>query len=562
MCLAFGSLYAQPKASDYVPPVDIPMLLAGNVGEIRPNHFHSGIDIKTQGVTGKNILSIADGYVSRISISPTGYGKALYVNHPNGTTSLYGHLESFNEAIGAFVRDEQYRRRSFALDISVPSGRLPVRKGELIAYSGNSGSSGGPHLHFEIRDQMTQDPLNIMALGLLPGITDNIAPQFFKLWAIGVDTVRGIPVHRIGESYTVVKSGNEYIVEGNAPVKLVSPGYFAVEVIDTKNGAANTMGLYSMAQTVDGRQNFGYTIDRFSFASTRYINTLVHYELHKKARYEVLRAYVSPNNELPIYHQGTTNRGIVKLTDDQPHEVVITINDDNHNRSLLRFNVVRERRPARAEERGEPVFWLRDYTHWQNGFSLTIPAKALYESILLTVDEIPGKAPRTSYSSLFRIYDETVPLQRAMTLSIRADSLPERLQSKACLASIGANGRAIYEGGTFKSGIITTTTRTFGSYFVTTDTTAPRIRAKFEEGSNLSSQSGLAMTISDDFSGIGSWRVEIDGAWALFDYDAKTATLAHKFEDARYKQGESHTLNAVVVDNRGNTTTFKTTFTW
>lgn len=560
---AFG-LSAQPKASDYISPVEIPMLLAGNVGEVRANHFHSGIDIKTQGVVGKNVRAAADGYVSRIAVSPTGYGNALYINHPNGTTTVYAHLDSFSERIGGYVRAEQYRRKSFAVDLNLSAAQLPVKQGEIIALSGNSGSSGGPHLHYEIRDGASQDPLNLLGRGLLPGIKDDIAPQFFNLWVVHVDTVKGVPVHVVQENYPVVKTGESYGIEGDREVVFASPGYFAVEVIDTKNGAANTMGLYSLEQTVDGTRNFALSTDRFSFNTTRHINTMVHYALHKKARYEVYRTYVSPQNGLPVY-RGVVDRGIVRLKDTDAHPVEMRLTDDNGNVSTLCFRMAEGAKKVASVAQAEslwPVLWDEKFEHRADGLSVTIPANVLYESTLFGFERQAVK-PIGAYSPVYRIAaQEGVPLQRAMTVSIRPDSLPGPLQSKACLASLGARGGKIYEGGRWERGYVTGTTRTFGDYFVTVDTTAPKLEPTFQKGADLTNQRAFSLTLRDDFSGIASWSVEIDGEWALFEYDAKTHTLRHWFRDARYAKGGKHTLKATAADNKGNSTTIETEFVW
>ena len=559
-----GMLSAQPKASDYVAPVDIPVILSGNIGEIRANHFHSGIDIKTQGVIGKNILAAADGYVARIAVSPVGYGKALYVNHPNGTTTVYGHLESFNDRIAEYVRTEQYRRKAFAVDLNLSPGQLPVKQGEVIALSGNSGSSGGPHLHYEIRDGASQDPLNLLGRGLFPGVKDDTAPQFFNLWVIHVDTVRGVPVHTVQEKYPVTASGDEYTAGGDQPVVFASPGYFAVEVIDRKNGATNTMGLYTLEQTLDGNRNFGLTTDRVSFATTRHINTMVHYPLHKQAGYEVYRTYVSPQNGLPIY-RGVVDRGIIRLTDSGTHEVIMRVTDDNGNTSRLTFRMVEGEKKETALKNPEtmhPVPWDEKFEYRSGGLNVTIPANVLYESTLFSFEKLDNHRSAV-YSPVYRIESqEGVPLQRAMTVSIRPDSLPGPLQSKACLASVGRGGGRIYEGGRWERGYVTGATRTFGDYFVTVDTVPPRIEATFQPGADLTNQRAFSLTMKDDFSGIATWAVEIDGEWALFDYDAKNNVIRHWFRDARYGKGKRHTLKAVATDNKGNRKEFTTEFVW
>lgn len=553
------SLHGQSETDYYIAPVEIPMLLSGNVGEIRSNHFHSGIDIKTQGVVGKNILAAADGYVSRISVSPTGYGKALYINHPNGTTTVYAHLDRFNDKIGDYVRDAQYRRKSFAVELYPKSGDIAVTQGEIIAFSGNSGSSGGPHLHYEIRDQATQDPLNVLSAGFLKGIKDDIAPQFFHVWVIHVDTVQGVPVHRVQGKYPVVQSEGRYTVEGEGPIPFATPGYFAVEVIDTKNGASNTMGLSRLSQSIDGDQNFGIEIDRFSFATTRHINSMVHYKLHKSARYEVYRSYVAPNNELPVY-QGVKNRGIIRLTDTLPHSVEVLIEDDSQNRSLLSFRI-QENAPKSSDlPEGIPVYCDKVNTYDSSTLGLNIPYGVLYEDDLLLVD-IKEESLGGAYSSVCKVEMLSgIPLQRALTIRIRPDGLPPRLQPKACLASRGSRGQPVYEGGTWERGYVTGTTRTYGDYYVAVDSIPPRLEPNFQRGSDLTNQRGLSLIMRDNFSGIASWTVEIDGEWVLFDYDAKTHTLRHWFRDARYERGKRHKLKATATDKKGNTRTIETEF--
>jgi hypothetical protein len=555
-----GAAMGQPKATDYVSPVEIPVVLAGNVGEIRANHFHAGIDIKTQGVVGKSVLAAADGYVARIAISPVGYGKALYINHPNGTTTVYGHLDSFSEAIDRYVREEQHRRKSFAVDLYPESGRLPVRQGETVALSGNSGSSGGPHLHYEIRDAASQDAFNFMALGWFSGVRDNVAPRFFKLWVIHVDTVRGVPVHRVVDSHAVERSGNEYTVAGGKPVKFVSPGYFALQTIDRKSDASNTMGLSRLEQWVDDRPHFALTTERFDFASTRDINAMVHYALHKTAGYEVYRTYVAPNNRLPVYRD-VVDRGIVRLVDSLIHPVSIRIEDDSQNSAMLRFSIQKARPGSYDDPDAIPVRWNEGFEYRIPNLEIDIPAGVLYEDDGLQVEVIGRKSG--GYSSLYHLrFVSGIPLRQAMQVSIRPDSLPPRLQLRACLASLGPNGRRIYEGGRWERGSVTGTTRTFGEYFVTVDTIPPRIEPFFNRGADLTGQRAFSLWMRDDFSGIASWSAEIDNEWALFDYDAKGSVIRHGFRDARYEKGRRHTLRVSATDHKGNTASFETEFVW
>ena len=224
MLLSVGPTLAQSlKASDYVYPLrDVAHYFSANFGEMRPNHFHAGTDFKTDGVEGKPVVSVADGYISRISLSPSGYGLALYVTHPNGTTSVYAHLSRFRDDIHKFVLSERRRQKRSRVDIYCSADRFPVKQGEQIALSGNTGSSMGPHLHFEIRQSSDQKSLNIIAQGVVSP-KDDIAPYFMKLHYFEVDTIAGIPYHSQPTTYRVYKADNNlYRTEQRTPIKVVA----------------------------------------------------------------------------------------------------------------------------------------------------------------------------------------------------------------------------------------------------------------------------------------------------------------------------------------------------
>lgn len=542
-------------------PLDIPVLLSANYGELRANHFHSGIDIKTQGVTGKRVLAVDDGYVSRISVSPTGFGRALYVQHPDGTTTVYGHLERFIPSIETYVREQQYSKKSFKVELYPSKDKFPVSRGELIALSGNSGSSGGPHLHFEVRNR-AQVPLNALIKGTVT-VRDTIAPRAVKLYWVSLDYSGPVPVHSIRRNVAVSGTGaNKYTISGGA-LKVSGEGYFAVEIAERKNGTDSYMAPASIKAAVDGKQYFGMNIDAIPFDMARFSNAVT-LPGANATRNGVFRLAVLPNNPLRIYGN-TPNRGIIRLEDSDQHAVEIEITDDCGNISFLNFNIIRDETavPPKAIQEGKQVLWSHRFTHSGEGLLVDIPAGSLYESIIFRTQTSPQ--PAYGYSPIYSVHDPYELVQKSFTVAIDAASLPENLRSKALIGRISPEGRRSSAGGSWKAdsradaGVVETQTTVFGKFYIAVDTVAPRIVPGFKDGENMASRKSLTITISDDFSGIDTYTATIDDKWAIFEYDPKTARLIHSFDDDRWSKG-AHTLKLEVADAKGNTSTLNTKY--
>ncbi|HUM45304.1 MAG TPA: M23 family metallopeptidase, partial [Chitinophagales bacterium] len=246
-------------------PLDIPIALSANFGEIRSNHFHTGFDIRTNAETGYKVYAAADGVISRIKVSATGFGNVLYISHPNGYMTVYGHLDRFNDAIAAYVKQQQYAKQSFEVELFPDAGKFPVKKSDLIAYSGNSGSSGGPHLHFEIRDASGETfPLNPAAFYALD---DTIPPKFSALYLYGIDKTTGDPV-----KYSIKKNKSGYALV-NDSVTINKPVIgVAVEAADYMNHASNDYGIFEYRVKLDGQLIYSVKFDRFDFSNGRYVN--------------------------------------------------------------------------------------------------------------------------------------------------------------------------------------------------------------------------------------------------------------------------------------------------
>ncbi|MGA2822054.1 MAG: M23 family metallopeptidase, partial [Bacteroidales bacterium] len=280
-------------------PVDFPIMLAGGFGDVRQNHFHSGIDIRTGGEEGKPVYATADGYISRINISSTGFGKALYITHPNGFTSVYGHLKKLNGVIGNWIREQQYKKESFEIDIPVDAGVLKVKKGDIIAYSGNTGLSEGPHLHFEIRDAATQEIINPLLFGL--PFKDSTPPKIYNVRIYPFD--ENSMVNFSGNPVTLIVngSGNNCKVSSKDTVRVSGNIIFGIQALDFSNDTGSRDGITSIELFVDTVCYFSQKIERFAFAETRYANSVLDYPQVVKNGQRIMRSYIAPNNKLSMY---------------------------------------------------------------------------------------------------------------------------------------------------------------------------------------------------------------------------------------------------------------------
>lgn len=562
---AAGILPAQKTLIDagFRSPVDFPITLSGAFGEIRRNHFHSGIDIRTGGTEGKPVYAIADGYVSRVNISPFGFGKALYISHPNGYTSVYAHLKKFSGAIASWVEKAQYEKESFAMDTEVQPGVLKVKKGDLIALSGNSGSSGGPHIHFEIRDSKTQDIIDPLDFGFMK--PDRLAPiiRFVKIYPHNDRSMvnfRNQPL-----LIQAIGSAGKFRLRNHDTVHVTGSIIFGIETNDAGEGSLNT-GVHKIRLLLDNRLVFSQDIDRFAFAETRYVNSILDYPAYISDGRKIQRSYVAPNNKTGIV-KTAENRGILSFSSEGFHSVRYEVEDAFGHESVVTFTVkshppapVGVRPPSsgtsQEKQNGTLIAWKNDNRFENRELKLEIPKEAVYEDFYFDYKELAP--PAEAKSPLFQLHDKYTPLHTYCNLSLRISGLPEKLAAKAVIASVSANGKFSSAGGKYAGGWITTRIREFGKYTLVTDTRPPVITpVNISHNKKVQKQRTIRIKISDDLSGIDTYRGTLNGKWILMDYDAKNRLLEYIF-DQRLRPGRNE-FRLVVTDAVGNTSVYTAT---
>lgn len=551
LVLLFTATFLSSYSQQYRNPVTIPPALSANFGELRSNHFHSGVDFKTQQVVNKPVVAIEDGYVSRISVSPGGYGLALYIDHPStGHTSVYGHLNSFAEQIAAYVLEKQYEQERYSVDLYPEKELFPVKRGEQIALSGNSGSSGGPHLHFEIRDTHTQDPLD--ALQYLARVPDTQKPDlrgiaFYPAAGQGVVNGSSNPI-RLNISKD--KAGNPL-----GPGKTLNAwGRIGVGVkaYDRMNGQSNIYGVKYIRLFVDGEQVFSSTMNRFSFADTRMINALIDFEDWRERRSFFMKSFIEPGNKLPLYK--AKNRGYIDINEVRDYRLRYELEDLNGNKRTYSFTVKGQQQTISEKEYCDNYMaWNLDNAFLDFGFSLFIPAENLYNDICYRHQSTKNSG---FYSNVHQVNNQPVPLHNSAKIWIKLSSDTLLNKQNYGIVSISDEGRESWIGGEYQQGGVTTDIRELGSRFaISSDSIAPSITPVGAE--SWGNQKRIRIRLSDNKSGITSFRGEINGMFVLFTHDAKSSIYTYRFDESRLPKGESLELLFTAEDGAGNKSEYR-----
>ncbi len=548
------NMYSQ----EYSCPLNIQKcLLSGTFGELRSNHFHTGIDIKTGGVEGKEVYSIDDGYVSRIKVSAWGYGKAIYINHLNGTTSVYAHLKEFSDKIDSIVKKEHYKKESFEINLYPEKNKIPISKDEVIALSGNSGSSGGPHLHFEIRETSTSKPINPLSTGF--NIEDNISPilKKLKIYTLGKSSINKSKENKI---YNIKKERNIHTIDE----KPLITGKFALGIYtyDQLNGAQNKNGIYSIKIIVDSMIIYFFKAEELDFNTNRYINAHIDYQEKKENNIKYHKCYKLSNNKLQNYVT-LINNGIINFQDDNLHLIQIEVSDITGNKSTLEFHV-QSKRLEEKEEKEEKEEYTKQFLFNKanifknNDLSLHMEKNTLYENLNFIYDR--KDSIDDSFSALHKVHYNITPVHKKYVLSIKG-SVPESLRKKTYIARKDKTGKFLYIGGVWKNEYLRAKVREFGDFCIIADTIKPEVKGlNIYPGKILeTSQKSIKCIIKDKESGIKKYRGEINGRWILMDYDPKKNLL--RFDIPKSFPKGNHNFILKVEDKLGNITSYIADFT-
>ena len=555
---AFTSLDRKSYPQDYFrSPVGYQIFLSGTFGELRPNHLHAGIDIKAHnGKIGQPIFAAAEGYVARIKVQSGSYGKVLYVVHPNGYTTVYAHLHKFTDEIEAYVKNAQYKRKSYEVELFPPAGKFAFAKGEQLGKLGLSGRSFGPHLHFEVRDTETEKPINPLLFGF--EVEDTRAPRIHELKAYFLNDKRETLNTK---TYHTIPSGSDYRLRGDTLLLGAWRVGFGVKSYDHMNRVKNWNGVYALELYQDDQLVYNFEMETFDFSESRYINAHLDYEEQVTKKSYFNRCYTLPGNRLSIY-PNQVNEGVIKLSKNKASKITVIAKDVDGNDSKLTFWV---KRAKVKEPKSNSFNYLLPYDEENivntSQLYLHFPKRCLYENLYLKYSASTDHSANI-YSTVHHIHNHTTPVHRYFDIGIRPSILPDSLRSKAFLAYCDHKNRITNCGGKWKEGRLVAKVRDLGDYCIMTDTEAPKIRI-VNFSSNMRGYNKMSFKITDNFDTARNvryldYKATIDGNWVLMEYDSKNDLLTYRFDDT-IGAGE-HLFKLTVTDSRGNVKVLERTF--
>ena len=569
----------------YVTPLEGELVTSAPYGELRNNHFHSGVDYKIGGITGASVRAVLDGYVVRIVVRPDGFGKAVYINHANGRTSVYAHLDAFAEPLAQFIRKKQYELKRFDLDVSFKPEEFPVTKQQVIGYAGDSGNSGGPHLHFEIRDQKKEHPRNFYKDGIFKPL-DTIAPVLKDLIIYGIDTIKGVPIahfmsplarpsgiakaSRKSKKAKLFSSKPEGFKDGDT-IPVPSSFYLGIQASDAVNGKEQPVPVYLVRVLLDGACNFEWMRDFFDFSRTRYANAVEDYATAARDGRNILRCYKQKTWDVDFI-KVCKMEGVISMKPNQIRKVNVRLEDETGNRRDYTIFLKGSNQFSKYTLPKQ----LREDTSWfalprgikkefkRNDFTVSFPANALYEGALMHLGTRPIKNGTVSGLIDISVLDipgsfSGTPWHSAVRLSYPERLIPEALRNKTTWVRVkpSDSGDSLRVDNVLKTelrdGSLQCATTEPGAYSLTVDTISPTIIFKnVVPNDTIGSKARIEIEIKDNLSGVAQYEALWNNQWVLAEYDPKNQMLIVSVQQELVGANKEGILQINVRDRLGN----------
>mgnify|MGYP001243551656 FL=1 len=528
-------------------PIDLPLNLSGTFGEFRSSHFHYGLDITTNKKSGYEVYSIESGSVIRIRVSTSGYGKAIYVDHLNGLTSVYAHLKEFSPKIQEYIKGQQYLRKSYNIQKFFNVGDLVIDKGELIGYSGNTGGSSGPHLHFEIRDTKSQNPLNPLSFEYK--YEDNRRPIIRSLYVFDEtdsfkkDNPKQYPIEKINDS---IYKSKKVIYNNDIGI--------GVEVYDRQSGNNyNRNGIYEIRMYLDSILNFSYKMDNINISESIFRKVFYDYSLLKTRGVRVQKIYYPPNSKLSFLNHNTKT-GIFDSNDSIKKEVKIEVIDWNNNKSYLKFQI--EGSPSNIKENpisGIEIVPDQEYKIKRNNVEVDFRRNSFFNKVALNIE---------SNNDTLKVGKDIHPLRKSYNIKINKKIEDSIVRRQSYIGLINKNGKISYLNTSKNKNSFSVNSSILGSYILSRDSIRPEVKPlNFSLNKDVSKQKTIRLRIYDNISGIKSYEVLINNKWALFEYEPKSNLIFHTIKDGIIKNGEN-SIDIKVKDGVGNETKMNSKVYW
>jgi hypothetical protein len=527
--------YSQKTTASFILPLENKPIITGNYGEIRPNHFHAGLDFTTDPIKNLPIKCVYDGYVSRIKISSVGYGKALYITHPNGYVSVYAHQKKYADQIESYIQNQQLTLKQNEIDVTLKPHELIFKKGDIIGYTGNTGGSTGPHLHFEIRHELTEIPINPL---LIYKIKDDVKPIITHISLYDAKDTNAILLEKI---IAVKNSNNKLSLLSNSIT--ISDSYVAIAYAgyDVSNGTTNKNNIYEVKLSIDNTLIYHHQLNNISFDNGRFVNVFS----EKSNGIKFQKCFTPTCFSIDIY-KDVINNGVIHLNDTSFHLVNLEVNDENNNKNSLSFYLKTKSASAHHNTKNIPnAFCNLDFTKKEIDYMIQIKAGSLAENSTITLQK-----NKSSIKNSYQIKSTHSFLMKPMTVSLKIEKVLEKYKSKLVMLCNQATIGGIYE-----NGWLTSDTKTFGTFSYSYDTIAPNITL-LKPRKKINLNNSISFKIKDDLSGIKEYHLYLNNEWTITEYDAKTEQLTCYFNKQTPTGKIALTLE--VTDKVNNKNTFKT----